>query len=259
MSRKLIVGDIHNPVSHPGYLPFCQDLYAKYRCDSVILIGDVVDWAAITFHARHPEAAGAKDEYELAKDETAKWYNVFKKADVCIGNHDERVVRVAADAGIPEFLIKNYQEVWETPGWTWKTEFIYDDVFYFHGTGSGGIHPAFTSMQKRLMSVVQGHIHSAAGIKWRASPQRRTFGMDTGCGIDDKAIAFAYGRHNAVRSILSAGVMIDGIPYHEVMPIGEGEKYHRSKFKGIALHEKRLTAKTRRRIREILHPARTLR
>jgi hypothetical protein len=230
MSRNLIVGDIHEPVSHPGYLSFCRDLRDKYRCDRVILIGDVVDWHAVSFHAHHPEAPGPKDEYELAKAGVAKWSKVFPKATVCIGNHDERLIRLAETVNIPAKFLRNYEEIWETPNWEWITDRIIDDVYYFHGTGTSGIHPAFNSMTKQLMSVVQGHIHSAAGVKWKANPQRRIFGMDSGCGVDDKAVAFAYGKTNQIRSILSAGVVLDGIPYHEVMPCGPGEKYHRRKF-----------------------------
>ena len=54
--------------------------------------------------------------------------------------------------------------------------------------------------------------------------------MDVGCGIDERAYAFAYGRHMRQRSMLSAGVVIDGVPYHEIMPCGRGEKYDRYKF-----------------------------
>lgn len=231
MSRVLVVGDIHAPVDHPGYLSFCRDLQAKYKCDTVVLIGDVVDWHSISFHARHPDAPGPKDEHSIASHHVKRWHRAFPKAKVCIGNHDARLVRLAETVNIPADFLKTYNEVWQTPGWTWANEFILDEVYYFHGTGSGGQHPAFNTVGKMLMSVVQGHIHTAAGIKWRANPQRRVFGMDTGCGIDDKAYAFAYGQQLKVRSILSAGVVIDGIPYHEVMPIGPGEKYHRSRFK----------------------------
>lgn len=230
MSRVLVVGDIHAPVTHPGYLSFCQDLRDKHKCDQVILIGDVVDWHAISFHSKHPDAPGPKDEYELAKAEIKGWHRAFKKARVCIGNHDARVIRTAEEAGIPSQFIRSYADIWETPGWEWNTDFIVDDTYYFHGTGTAGVHPSFNTMMKQLMPVVQGHIHSAGGIKWRANPMRRIFGMDTGCGIDDRAYAFAYGRDQKIRSILSAGVVIDGIPHHEIMPIGPGEKYHRSQF-----------------------------
>lgn len=229
--KVLAIGDIHEPVSHPGYLAFCQDLYKKHKCDSVVFIGDVVDWHAVSFHVHHPEAPGPKDEYLLALEGVARWHKVFPKAKICIGNHDERLLRLAETVNIPASFLRDYGEIWKTPKWAWGVEHTIDDVYYFHGTGMGGLHPSFNAMQKMLMSVVMGHIHSAGGVKWRANPSRRIFGMDTGCGIDDKAVAFAYGRHQRVRSILSAGVVLDGIPVHEIMPCGPGEKYHRSRFK----------------------------
>lgn len=228
--RVLIIGDIHAPCSHPGYLPFCKDLQSKYRCDKVMFIGDIVDFHGISFHAHQPDAPGPLDEYELAYEKVQQWHTAFPTAKVCIGNHDERVIRLAESVNIPAKFLRDYKDVWGTPKWEWGYEHVVDDVYYFHGTGNGGVHPAFNAMKKMLMSVVMGHIHQAAGIKWAANPQRRIFGMDTGCGIDDKAYAFAYGRHTRQRSMLSAGVVLDGIPYHEIMPCGAGEKYHKSKF-----------------------------
>lgn len=230
MARVLVIGDIHEPVSHPGYLAFCRDLRDQYQCDQVMFIGDVCDWHAISFHARHPDAPGPKDEYELALEKVAKWNAVFPQAKVCIGNHDARVIRLAESVNIPACFIRTYAETWQTPTWDWQNDFTCDGVYYFHGCGTGGVHPAFNSMLKQMMSVVQGHIHSAAGIKWRANPQARFFGMDSGCGIDDRAYAFAYGRDQKIRSILSAGVVLDGVPQHFVMPCGPGEKYNRSNF-----------------------------
>lgn len=232
MSRVLIIGDVHEPVSHPGYLKFCRDLYDQNKCDSVMFIGDLCDWHSVSFHAHHPDAPGPKDEFELAASKIAMWHKAFPEAKVCIGNHDERLIRLAETVNIPARFLRDHKDIWKTPGWMWDTDHTIDDVFYFHGTGTGGIHPAFNSMCKQLMSVVQGHIHSAAGIKWRANPSRRTFGMDTGCGIDDKAVAFAYGHHQQIRSILSACVVLDGVPQHFIMPCGPGERYHRSRFKG---------------------------
>jgi len=226
----LIVGDCHEPVAHPGYLRFCQDLRDKHKCDTVMFIGDLVDFHAISFHSKHPDAPGPKDEYELAFEKVKKWNKVFPKAQVCIGNHDARVIRVAEENGIPSRFIRSYAETWETPGWKWENDFTLDEVYYFHGCGTGGVHPAFNSMLRQLQSVVQGHIHSAGGIKWRANSSRRVFGMDTGCGIDDRAYAFAYGRDQKIRSILSAAVVIDGVPHHEIMQCGAGEKYSRAKF-----------------------------
>ncbi|GAG89658.1 unnamed protein product, partial [marine sediment metagenome] len=67
-------------------------------------------------------------------------------------------------------------------------------------------------------------------IKYYANPQQRIFACDVGCGVDDKQMAFAYANDNKQRSIISAAVIIDGIPYVEPMPCGKGEKYHDSRF-----------------------------
>jgi predicted phosphodiesterase len=162
--RVLVIGDVHSPVEHPGYIHFCRDLHAKYRCNQTVFIGDLVDWHSISLHPSHPEAPGPTDEYNLTLPSIARWVKAFPEAKVCIGNHDSRIIRLAASVKIPAAFIRSYKEIWETPDWEWADEFILDEVFYFHGTGNGGMHPAFNSMRKMLMSVVQGHIHSAAGL-----------------------------------------------------------------------------------------------
>lgn len=231
MAKVLAIGDVHLPVARKGYLQFCKDLYAEWGCDSVVFIGDIVDWHSVSFHAKHPDCPGPTDEYKRTLEQVQKWYSVFPSARVCIGNHDERVIRLAESASIPEFFIRSYNDIWNTPGWVWKHDHIIDDVYYFHGTGNGGVYPASNAVRKMLMSVVMGHNHTAFGIKWLANPTRRIFACDTGCGIDDKQAQFAYGRHAKQRSILGAAVILDGVPYPEIMPIGKGEAYHDSRFK----------------------------
>ena len=227
MSRILAIGDIHCPCERKHYLSFCKDIYKKYKCDVIVFMGDIIDNHAISFHAKHPEMPGSNDEYELALEHVQRWYKAFPKARVCIGNHCERVVRLAQSVNIPSKFLRNYKEIWGTPKWDWNYEHTADGVLYAHGTGSGGgLHPAYNTMRKMSLSVVLGHFHSAAGIKWLVNPNTRMFGMDVGTGINDKAMAFAYGKYNKVRSVLSCGVVIDGHPYLELMPIGKGEKYY---------------------------------
>lgn len=230
MSKVLVIGDLHLPVAHPGYRKFCKDLRDAYNTDRTVFIGDVLDHHAISFHARSPMCPGAQDEYILAKGCVKKWYKEFPKATITIGNHDNRSLRLAESVNIPAQYLRDYSDVWNTPGWNWVDDTIIDDVYYFHGEGSGGIHPAFNAMKARLMSVAIGHFHSASGIKWSASPNRRTFGLDVGCGIDVGAWQFAYGRHCPKKPILSAAVVIDGVPFHHICPCGPGERYHKSKF-----------------------------
>jgi predicted phosphodiesterase len=238
MSRVLVIGDIHEPVAHPGYLDFCRDTARLHACDSVVFIGDVVDWHGVSFHARHPKAPGTIDEYELAKEGIAKWHRAFPNATVCIGNHDERLLRLAESVGIPASFLRDYAEVWETPGWDWTFETTIDGVYYFHGTGRSGMHPAFNVMKDMGMSVCMGHVHSSGGIKWAVSPTARRFGMDVGCGVDDRMFAFAYNKHTKRKSVLSCGTVIDGIGQHHIMPCGRGEAYDRERYPANPLLER---------------------
>ena len=232
MSRVLCIPDLHEPCSRPGALEFCKDLRKQYKTDTTVFIGDVTDWHSISFHAHHPEMPGPKDEFELAFNCLKKWHKAFPKSTVCLGNHDRRIVRLAESVNIPSRFIRGYGEVWETKGWDWIHEIIIDDVLYSHGEGTGSsMYPAYNKMKKMGMSCVLGHFHSAGGVKWLVNPLRRMFGLDTGCLINDKAMAFAYGKFAVTRSVLSAAVIIDGVPQHIVMPCGKGERYHDSRFK----------------------------
>jgi hypothetical protein len=228
--KVLVVGDIHTPAEHPGYLAFCKDLRKKYKTNTTIFIGDVADMHAISFHAANPHCPGPEDERLLTKQCIQRWYKAFPKATVTIGNHDARVIRLAESVNIPSRFIRDYAEVWNTPGWNWVEDAIIDDVYYMHGTGRSGMHPAFNAMKDMLMSVCMGHCHAASGIKWRANPHQRTFGLDTGCGVDVDAYQMVYGKHMRSRPILSAAVVVDGMPFHHVMDCGPGERYHKSKF-----------------------------
>lgn len=230
MSKVLVIGDPHEPVSHPAYLSFCSDLYEQWDCDSTVIIGDIADHQAISFHAANPNCPGPEDEYCLTYDSIEKWHEAFPKAKIAIGNHDERVLRLAEDNNIPSRYIRNFNDTWNTPGWDWDYEHYIDEVCYMHGTGRGGVHPAWGAISRKMCSVVMGHCHSRAGVKWKATPTARFFGLDTGCGIDSRAWQFAYNRNQDERPFLAAGVVIDGIPYSEPMPCDVGEKYNRRRF-----------------------------
>jgi hypothetical protein len=200
-------------------MEFCRDIKKQWRCNEVVFIGDLVDWNSIAFHASNPEGHSALDEFQLTKACIGKWLKVFPKAKICVGNHDARVVRLAESVNIPSKFIRAYAELWGTPKWEWDYSHTIDDVYYFHGTGFGGLHPAFNAARQMSMSVVMGHIHSVGGVKWLVNPHKRWFGMDVGCGCDDDSYAFSYGKHFKRKSVVGCGVVIDSVPYYEIMPL----------------------------------------
>lgn len=231
MSKILIVGDTHFPAVHAGYLSFVQDTATKYKCDTFLHIGDLCDYAAISRHEKLPEQKSAIDEYEECLGIVEKWYKIFPTLIITEGNHCLRIAAQAASVNIPTRFLKGYNDLYETPKWKWTRDITIDDVFYSHGLGCGGQYPAANLMRKMLCSCVIGHIHTCAGISWAANKVRRIFGMSVGTGVDDSHLAFNYAQNIKAKSILSCGVVIDGIPYLEIMPCSKGEKYFKGKFK----------------------------
>lgn len=226
----LAIGDLHEPFTHPLYLPFCQDLYEKYNCRKTVLIGDVVDQHAISFWDHDPNGYSAEDEARNAYPKVQQWNEAFPGALVCIGNHDERQYRVARKAGLPDRYMKSYAEVWRTKRWKWDFEHELDGVLYTHGTGVSGKDAAINLAIQRRKSTVIGHVHSFAGVKYHCNDDSRIFGINVGCGIDCDAYAFAYGKPFPIRPVLGCGIVRDGShAIFEAMPCGRGERYHKSR------------------------------
>jgi len=225
-----VIGDTHEPVCRLGYRDFCTDTFMKFGVDLVIHIGDLIDWHGISFHAKQPMCPGVVDEYEMAFARVQKWRERFPVLQWCIGNHDERPTRLARSVGIAEFALQPYNHLWGVPEWEMGFKFIHDGVIFRHGTGLGGVHPAWNLMNKSKMSVVMGHCHSRAGMKWSMNPHKRFFCMDVGCGINEREYAFAYGKDLPERPVLACGIIDDGQPYSIAMKCGPGEKYHDSRF-----------------------------
>lgn len=219
MARVLAIGDVHLPAEHPRYLEWVIEVHDAWQCDRVVFIGDVLDWHSISFHQKELDAPNVEKEYEQAFDRLQEWQYAFPVAEVMIGNHDERVERLAASSGIPSRFIHSFADTWKTPQWEWKRETFIDGVRYLHGTGLGGQQPALRAAKASMVSTVCGHVHSQAGVRWSAGPDRIIFGLDTGCGVDFKHhAAHRYGRDMISKPILGCGVVIDAHPYHECMP-----------------------------------------
>ena len=159
------------------------------------------------------------DEFTNALKCIKKWHDHFPNMKVCIGNHDERVGRLAADAGIPDIYLKKWNELYDTPKWEWDWGHTIDDVFYTHGTGCGGLYPAFNTAKTRAMSVVMGHTHSIANINWLVGPKTRFFGMNVGSGVDRSHLAMQYGINYIRKPVVSCAAVVNGHPYLELMSL----------------------------------------
>lgn len=221
MSRVLVIGDTHVPAMHKGYISFLQSTARKWKIDKFIHIGDVIDHHCISFHDKHPDNPGAKQEFEQAYGQVQKLYKAFPELDITAGNHDMRVMRLNAKMGIPKIYLKEFNNLYDTPKWKWKENVEIDEVYYYHGEGAGGgQHPAFAAAKMRMQSTVMGHYHSACGIWYQAGPTAKVWGMNVGCGVDRNHMFMQYGQAFLKKPIVSCGVVIDGNPFIETMNLG---------------------------------------
>ena len=214
-SRVLVIGDLHEPFCLEGYLQFCKDTYAKYNCNKVVFIGDVIDNHHSSYHETDSDGLGGGDELDLAISKIAKWYKAFPKASVTLGNHDIIIMRKAQTGAIPKKWIKEYKEVLDVPGWDFVHQVEIDSVSYVHGIGS----KAHIRSVKDMQSTVQGHHHTEAYVMWKVGSNRKVFGMQVGCGIDKDSYAMAYGKWFP-KPAIGCGVVINGkIAINELMEL----------------------------------------
>jgi hypothetical protein len=159
--------------------------------------------------------------YELraAKEALKAIYRLFSDVDVMWSNHGSLIFRKGITSGLPLDVFKPIREIMDAPkGWQWHESLTLQlpngqHVCFFHSKTSNAL-----SVSKSLgMSTVNGHYHTQFSIQRWSSPIAQHFAMVSGCLIDTRSNAFAYDRHQILRPILGASVIIDSQPKLEPM------------------------------------------
>jgi predicted phosphodiesterase len=207
----LVIGDTHCPAMLEGYITFLKKIQKKHGCVRVVHIGDLVDWNSISFHEKDPSMPSAAEEFSRAYKQVQQLYKAFPKVDYMIGNHSSLPARKARMIGLPDDVIKDFSSLWNLNGWTIHARYAdleIENVIYRHGDkGKGGPMAAHKNAVCEFKSVVQGHLHSQAGVIYHANQGECIFGMQVGCGVDHSNPAMAYGRVYANKPIVGCGVV----------------------------------------------------
>jgi predicted phosphodiesterase len=208
--RVMVIGDIHEPFCLDGYFEHCVEVSKKYKTTKTVFIGDILDNHYSSFHETDPDGLSAGDELGRAVAKLKKWHDAFPDSTVVLGNHDYIVLRKLFHSGVSSAWIKRYQDVLQVPSWSFVHDIDINGVHYTHGTGTSGQNAAYTRAVNRNQSVVTGHIHTQASIRFQATQDSLIFGMQVGCGVDEAAYAMAYGKNFPKRMIISCAVVLDG-------------------------------------------------
>ncbi len=210
----LAIPDLHCPFEHKDSLEFLKAVHAKFKCTTVINLGDEIDGYALSTYEHGPDTYSAGHELDEAIKHLQPFYKAFPNVAVCTSNHTNRIVKKAFKAGIPAKFLKTFAEILDAPpGWQWGDRFIVDDVIYEHGEGYSGAAAVKLIAKDNMKSTVFGHVHSYGGIQYISNPYEMFFGMNCGCLVDGEAYAFAYSKLMKSKPTLGCGVIDRGIPF----------------------------------------------
>lgn len=213
--KILVISDTQAPFHHPDTLAFLKAIKNKYKPTKVVHIGDLTDGYCLSNYVKDPDAISANEEIKQMLEFTGKISKMFPKVDILTSNHGARLQRAAVRAGIPSYFLKSYNEWKGLPDtWVFHDEVIIDDIIFTHGeeAGAGGQAASSKRMMHYGRSSVAGHLHTQANITYFANREKLMFGMQVGCLIDRKQLAFHYCKKSLKKPILTVGFIDKGIP-----------------------------------------------
>jgi len=215
-SNVLVISDTHVPFEHPKAIEHCLRTQERFKCDTVVHIGDLVDNHAASRFDSEPTAMNVVDELEMTQKEVQRWVKAFPNVKICLGNHDRIPVRQAKVLGISPHFLKSFNELYCLPE-TWEASMrhVIDDVIYEHGVGSGGMYGAKNTALQYGKSFVQGHTHRFGGSFYHYRDDGSSmFGLNVGCLASDDKYNSNYAENYIGKTTLGCGVVIEGREGH---------------------------------------------
>jgi UDP-2,3-diacylglucosamine pyrophosphatase LpxH len=223
MARKqttiLVIPDLHSPCHHPDALRFLKEVAAEHRPDAVVLLGDLSDSHSLSRYDADPDLPSPGEELRRAAKALKPFFRFVdrlvptEETYVCYSNHDDRLQKRAAKAGLPSGTVRRIGDILGAPaGWSWADSHELDGVRFIHGDGFSGDGCALKAARQFRQPVVMGHVHTQAGVQYDATANSTVWGLSAGCLIAEAAPVFGYKKHSPKKAVLGCGVVRDGVP-----------------------------------------------
>jgi len=215
----LVIPDLHIPYHHKDSFSFLKAVKRKFKPDRVVNIGDLLDFHGISMHEHNPDLPSAGDELTIAKTYVKELEKIFPEVTEVHSNHSSLVYRRALKYGMSKQFLKPYGEFLGTgKGWTWVDDLTIElsdgrRCHFTHGKSAD----VLKTSQSMGMSTVHGHYHTKLSTAFWSNPDDIFFGMQVGCLINQKSLAFEYAKNFNTRFMLGCGVIINGVP--RVLPM----------------------------------------
>ena len=126
----LVISDMHMPYHHRDSFDFLYALKEKYKCTTILNVGDLYDHHAGSYHESEPDALNPEQEYEKAMEAAYTLQSIFPEMVVTNGNHDKIPQRKLKSVGLPPSMLSDYNKLYGTDkGW------VFTDRHTFNSKG----------------------------------------------------------------------------------------------------------------------------
>ena len=226
----LVISDLHIPYHHQDAFDFLKALKKKYKPDMIVNIGDELDHHAISMHEHNPDLMSAGDELKNSRVYIQELEKIFPKMTLVHSNHSSLVYRRALKYGLPKDYLKSYNEFLGVGnGWQWVDDLTItlsdgSRCFFTHGISADVLKVA----AQYGMNTVQGHFHTKFSIGYFSNPEALIWGMQVGCLINQKSMAFDYAKNFKSRFIVGCGMIINGQPKLMPMVLDKDGRWNRT-------------------------------
>jgi len=216
--RILVISDLHIPYHRKDSFDFLKEIKKQFKPDTIINIGDEIDCHALSFHESNPDLPSAGHELSIAKEYIKELENIFPEMTLLDSNHSSLIYRRGIKHGIPRGFLREYNEFLNVKKWKWVDDLVLtlpnkQRCLFTHGKSADVIKVS----QIHSMNCVQGHFHSKFRIDYWANPDNLLWGMQVGCLIEQKNMAFHYAKNFKTKFVMGCGMIIDSIP--KLMPM----------------------------------------
>jgi len=226
----LVISDLHIPYHHQDAFDFLKALKKKYKPDMIVNIGDELDHHAISMHEHNPDLMSAGDELKNSRVYVRELEKIFPRMTLVHSNHSSLVYRRALKYGLPKDYLKSYNEFLGVGnGWKWVDDLTItlsdgSRCFFTHGISADVLKVA----AQYGMNTVQGHFHTKFSIGYFSNPEALIWGMQVGCLINQKSMAFDYAKNFKSRFIVGCGMIINGQPKLMPMVLDKDGRWNRT-------------------------------
>jgi predicted MPP superfamily phosphohydrolase len=117
--RILVISDLHIPYHHQDAFKFLKAIKKEFKPDTIINIGDCLDFHAISMHDHNPDLPSAGSELSLSKEYIKELESIFPVVTEVDSNHSSLVFRRALKYGLSKEFLKDYGDFLGTKKWKW--------------------------------------------------------------------------------------------------------------------------------------------